>query len=50
MYLDEDGSGDVSPDEFVAKITLDRIHEKTSKFIISETVFVEKMLSEWYAV
>jgi hypothetical protein len=50
MHLDEDGSGDVDKQEFIEKISLDNLHQNAAKYTISETVFIEKMLSEWYSV
>ena len=50
MCLDEDGSGDVDLEEFIKKVSLDGLHDKARKYIISETTFVDKMLSEWYSV
>lgn len=47
-YLDQDKSGDVNFREFSSKITLDRMHENSYKYRISEFRFIEFVLSVWY--
>jgi Ca2+-binding EF-hand superfamily protein len=45
--LDEDLSGDIDFDEFDEKIDTDNLGERTHKFTISKTKFIEKMLGLW---
>jgi len=49
-HLDKDGDGQISSSEFQTKINLTDYHKLSHRYTISESRFIDSVLSEWYII